>query len=82
MPSDSISESADFQNFLGSMPPDFPSFGILRMHVCFTHNEHTSPLKMPDHLCKGCSSPELYCDHLNPQECINTYTTKDILTGT
>ena len=40
------------------MPPDPPSFGMLCMHV-FAHNEHISPLKMPDHLCKGCSSPEM-----------------------
>ena len=59
MPSDSISESAHFQNFLGGMPPDPPSLGMLRMHVCFAHNERTSPLKMPDHLCKGCSSPDI-----------------------
>ena len=57
MPSDSISGSAHFQNFLGGMPPDPTSFGMLHMHVCFAHNERIYPLKMPDHLCKGCSSP-------------------------
>ena len=57
MPSDLISESAHFQNFLGGHAPDPPSFAMLRMHVCFAHNERTSPLKMPNHLCKGCSSP-------------------------
>ena len=57
MPSDSISGSAHFQNFLGGHALRPPSFGMLRMHV-FAHNEHISPLKMPDHLCKGCSSPD------------------------
>ena len=50
MPSDSISGNAHFQNFLGGMPPD---------PLVFAHNECISPLKMPDHLCKGCSSPAM-----------------------
>ena len=46
MPSDSISEGVIFQNFLGGMPPDPPSAGMLRMPVCFTHYDFkylTSP---------------------------------------
>ena len=39
MPSDSISESVIFQNFLGGMPPDPPSAGMLCMPVCFAHYE-------------------------------------------
>ena len=39
MPSDSISEGVIFQNFLGGMPPDPPSAGMLRMPVCFAHYE-------------------------------------------
>ena len=35
MSSDSISESVIFQNFLGGMPPDAPSIGMLCMPVCF-----------------------------------------------
>ena len=34
MPSDSISESLIFQNFLGGMPPDPPRFGMLCMPDC------------------------------------------------
>ena len=36
MPSDSISEGVIF---LGGMPPDPPSAGMLRMLVCFAHYE-------------------------------------------
>ena len=36
MPSDSISEGVIFQNFLGGMPPDPPSVGMLRM-PCASH---------------------------------------------
>ena len=39
MPSDSISEGVVFQNFLGGMPPDPPSVGMLCMPVCFTYYE-------------------------------------------
>ena len=39
MPTDSISEGVIFQNFLGGMPPDPPSAGMLRMPVCFAHYE-------------------------------------------
>ena len=41
MPSNSISEGVIFQNFLGGMPPDPPSAGMLRMPVCFAHYECT-----------------------------------------
>ena len=47
MPSDSISEGVIFQNFLGGMPLDPPSAGMLRMPVCFAHYECkylTSPI--------------------------------------
>ena len=37
MLSDSISEGAIFKIFWGGMPPDPPSIGMLRMHVCFAH---------------------------------------------
>ena len=67
MPSDLITESAIFQNFLVGMPPDTPRVGMPCMHVCFVHimNVATTPLpvcihqplKMPDHLFRGCSSP-------------------------
>ena len=33
IPSDSISEGVDFQNFLGGMPPDPPSVS----HACVLH---------------------------------------------
>ena len=39
MPSNSISEGVIFQNFLGGMPPDPPSAGMLHMPVCFAHYE-------------------------------------------
>ena len=45
MPSESISEGVIFQNFLGGMPPDPPSVGMLCMPV-FAHYEYkylTSP---------------------------------------
>ena len=48
MPSDSILEGVIFQNFLGGMPPDPPSAGMLRMPVYFTHYE-----------CKYLTSPTL-----------------------
>ena len=41
MLSDSISEDAIFQNFLGRHAPRPPSIGMLRMHVCFAHNNTT-----------------------------------------
>ena len=43
MPSDSISESVIFQNFLGGMPPDPPSVGMLHMLVCFAHYDSAYP---------------------------------------
>ena len=48
MPSDSILEGVIFQNFLGGMPPDPPSAGMLLMPVCFAHYE-----------CKYLTSPTL-----------------------
>ena len=39
MPSDSISEGVIFQNFMGGMPLDSPSAGMLRMPVCFANYE-------------------------------------------
>ena len=43
IPSGSISDSVMFRNFLGGMPPDPPSVGMLCMLVCFTHYESTYP---------------------------------------
>ena len=43
MPSDSISESVIFQNFLGGQAPDPPSVGMLCMLVCFAHYDSTYP---------------------------------------
>ena len=48
MASDSISEGVIFQDFLGGMPPDPPSAGMLPMPVCFAHYE-----------CKYLTSPTL-----------------------
>ena len=39
MPLDSISEGVIFKISWGSMPPDPPSVGMLRMPVCFAHYE-------------------------------------------
>ena len=67
------------------MPPDPPSFGMLRMHVCFAYNERTSPLKMPDHLCKGCSSPargtEFSVYFINGEDCHVTLIVKWLANG-
>ena len=71
MPPDSISESAHFQKISGGACPQPPSFGMLSMYVCFAHNEHTSSVKMPDHLCKGCSSPATADVHGTTPKCFN-----------
>ena len=43
LPSDSISDGIIFQNFLGDIPSDPPSAGMLCMPLCFTQNENTYP---------------------------------------
>ena len=43
MPSDSISESVIFQNFLGVCPIDPPSVGMLCMPMCFSHYDSAYP---------------------------------------
>ena len=60
MPSDSILESVIFQNFLGCMPPDPPSGGMLCMPMCFTHYDSAciSQLAPHEHDDKsGCAPP-------------------------